>query len=63
MSEYPVASPVARLQARTDIYVTNLWHQRIQLNAFEQALLPLVDGTRNVPALVGEMAGSPHRGR
>jgi len=51
-SDRPVASPLARLQARTNDTVTTLLHTQIAIadvNALR--LLPLVDGTRDRAAL------------
>jgi protein-L-isoaspartate O-methyltransferase len=51
-SERPVASPLARLQARTSDVVTTLLHVPVRIadtNALR--LLPLVDGTRDRAAL------------
>ena len=51
-SDRPVASPLARLQARTRDSVTTLLHTQVgiaDVNALR--LLPLVDGTRDRAAL------------
>ena len=46
--ERPVASPLARLQARTSDVVTTLLHVPVRIaDANALRLLPLVDGTRN----------------
>ena len=48
----PVASPLARLQARTRDDVTTLLHTRVRIaDANALRLLPLVDGTRDRAAL------------
>jgi hypothetical protein len=52
LSERPIASPLARLQARTSDRVTTLLHIPVTIadvNALK--LLPLVDGTRDRAAL------------
>jgi len=50
--ERPVASPLARLQARRASEVTNLLHKSITMNPFSRVLLPLLDGTRDRTALL-----------
>ena len=51
-SDRPVASPLARLQARTRDDVTTLLHTRVRIaDANALRLLPLVDGTRDRAAL------------
>ena len=51
-SERPVASPLARLQARTRNVVTTLLHMPVSLaDADALRLLPFVDGTRDRAAL------------
>jgi methyltransferase-like protein len=51
ISQRPVASPVARWQAQSDCRVTNLRHERIQLEAVSHHLLPYLDGSRDRAAL------------
>jgi methyltransferase-like protein/SAM-dependent methyltransferase len=55
--ERPVASALARLQAESNHLVTNLRHERVSLNKLEHQLLPLLDGTRDQPALLAALAG------
>ncbi len=55
VSDEPLASPVARLEAASRTVVTNLWHERVTLNPAQAALLPLVDGTRDRAALVAAL--------
>ena len=55
ISDEPLASPVARLEAAGRTVVTNLWHDRVTLNPAQRALLPLVDGTRDRAALVAAL--------
>ena len=51
-SDRPVASPLARLQARTRDDVTTLLHTQVRIaDAHALRLLPLVDGTRDRAAL------------
>lgn len=50
-SERPQASPLARLQAAGNRPVVNLRHESRNLLDFDRAVLPLLDGTRDRPAL------------
>jgi SAM-dependent methyltransferase len=52
VSERPVASPVARLQACGDSRVTNREHWGKGLGPFDRFLLTLMDGTRNREELI-----------
>jgi len=52
----PCASPLARLQARRNGTVTNLRHEPVALDDLQRRLLPLLDGTRDVAALVAALA-------
>jgi len=45
--EFPLASPLARLQAEQGMVVTNLRHQRVQLGALNHELLRNLDGHRD----------------
>ncbi len=57
VSERPVASPLARLQLQAGPNVTTLRHTRIQVeDSLLGNLLLLLDGTRDRPALVKELA-------
>lgn len=54
--ERPIASPLARLQARRSSQVTSLCHHTVELeNTYGQPLLPLLDGTRDRGAIRTEM--------
>ncbi len=54
--ERPLAGPLPRMQAKLGVReVTNLRHRPVPLNAYELALLPKLDGTRDHAALVDEM--------
>ncbi len=54
--EHPVASPLARWQARTSQQLANLCHAPVVLeNASGRHLLMLLDGSRNRSALLREM--------
>jgi methyltransferase-like protein/SAM-dependent methyltransferase len=52
VSERPTASPLARLQAAGGNQVTSLRHRLVALTPFDRHLLPLLDGTRDRPALL-----------
>jgi methyltransferase-like protein/SAM-dependent methyltransferase len=53
VGECPVASPVARLQAQRGAKVTNLRHERVDLDETGHHLLPYLDGSRGRAELVG----------
>src|SRR6266436_1453372 len=56
VSEKPLASPLARLQARQGTLVTNLFHANIKLeDDLGIRLLLLLDGTRDRATLVREL--------
>jgi methyltransferase-like protein len=57
ISERPVASPVARLQAQNGNKVTNLRHERIELAGTCYHLLRYLDGSRDRAALLDALAG------
>lgn len=48
----PEASAVARLQAQREAYVTNMRHERINLDKINFRLLPYLDGSHDRAALV-----------
>ncbi len=52
ISERPLASRIARYEALLSPNVTNPYHQNVRLNALTWQLLPFVDGTRDLAALV-----------
>jgi len=54
-SARPVASPLARLQAQRGHTVTNLRNDLVQLSELLHRIMPLLDGTRDVDALVAGM--------
>jgi methyltransferase-like protein/cyclopropane fatty-acyl-phospholipid synthase-like methyltransferase len=54
-SARPVASPLARLQAERAEIVTNLRNDQVVLSELLRRILPRLDGTRDVDALVAEM--------
>jgi methyltransferase-like protein/SAM-dependent methyltransferase len=56
IGERPVASPVARFQAKTNAVVTNLRHERIELSRLAHHLLPYLDGSRDRSALLDVLA-------
>lgn len=47
LSERPVASPVARWQAVDSTYITNLWHERVELEDMSRFILRHLDGQNN----------------
>jgi hypothetical protein len=58
VSERPVASPLARLQARRGSEMATLLHQPLHLDAFERALVPLLDGNRDLATLADALAAN-----
>ncbi len=54
-STRPVASPLARLQAARGAAVTNLRHEPVILPEVPRRMLPLLDGTRDIEALVADI--------
>ncbi len=54
--ERPVASPLARIQARDNERVTNLRHRSVELGAFDRLVLRHLDGTRDRQALLDQVA-------
>jgi methyltransferase-like protein len=62
VSERPVASPWARYQARDELKVTNLRHERVEIDPLNQYLLPFLDGTRNCEDLVDLLLAGPVAG-
>ena len=62
IAEFPVASPLARLQAAVAAGVTNLRHEVVALSKLDRALLPLLDGKCTRAALVDHLADLTRRG-
>jgi methyltransferase-like protein len=48
----PVASPLARLQAKAGDHVTTFRHETVVLGDFERLLLTRLDGKTDVPSLL-----------
>ena len=59
VSERPVASPWARWQAREETKVTNLRHERVEVDPLNQYLLPFLDGSRDCNALIDLLLAGP----
>jgi methyltransferase-like protein/2-polyprenyl-3-methyl-5-hydroxy-6-metoxy-1,4-benzoquinol methylase len=59
VSERPVASPLARLQAKAGARITNLRHERVKLDEFERCLLPYLDGHHDLDDLVDVSEETP----
>jgi methyltransferase-like protein/2-polyprenyl-3-methyl-5-hydroxy-6-metoxy-1,4-benzoquinol methylase len=62
VSERPVASPWARWQAGEEVKVTNLRHERVEVDPLNQYLLPFLDGSRDCDALVDLLLAGPVAG-
>jgi methyltransferase-like protein len=63
LSARPLASPLARLQAEHTATVTNLRHEPVNLSDFPRRMLPLLDGTRDVEALVAGVVRLAQEGK
>jgi methyltransferase-like protein len=59
ISERPVGSPLACLQAHERTTVTNLRHERVRLDAFSRYLLCHLDGCHDRPALLDRFMAGP----
>lgn len=59
VSERPQASPVARFQAQVSPIVTNMRHERVNLDGFNRYLLRQLDGTRDRAALLRRFLEGP----
>lgn len=57
VSRRPVASPLARLQAGSSARVTNLRRRGVDLADIDRAVLLLLDGTRDLDAVVEALVG------
>jgi methyltransferase-like protein len=62
-SAKPLASPLARLQSELGPMVTNLRHEPVKLNELSRRMLPLLDGTRDVEALVAGVVRLAQEGK
>ncbi len=62
ISEQPVASPVARLQAQSSNVVTNPRHLRVSLEEIDHRLLPYLDGSRDRADLLKILEGLAREG-
>ena len=62
LSERPVASPLARLEVRTEPVASSLLHLEVKLADFDKLVLRLLDGTRDREALVDEIIRAVDRG-
>jgi hypothetical protein len=59
VSDRPIASAVARLQAQEGDRVTNVRHERVELDQLNLYLLPFLDGSHDRAALVGRLEEGP----
>ena len=63
ISERPVASPVARYQAKSSDRVVNLRHENIVLTTTDRHILTLLDGRRDRAALMDALVGMVETGQ
>ncbi|MBN1582807.1 MAG: methyltransferase regulatory domain-containing protein [Anaerolineae bacterium] len=59
VSERPVASSSARLQAKMNVRITNLRHERVTVDAVDRYLLPYLDGDHDLSDLVDVLGNDP----
>jgi methyltransferase-like protein/protein-L-isoaspartate O-methyltransferase len=57
VSEYPLATALARFQSREDSYAVNLKHLRVDLNDFSRLVLAQLDGEKDRAALLDFLVG------
>ena len=62
LSQRPVASPLARFEARNESMVTSLLHVGVNLSPFDRFVLRQLDGTHDEPAVVEEVIDAVARG-
>jgi SAM-dependent methyltransferase len=63
LSDKPIASHLARIQAQSGNTVTNLRHEAGQLNDFGREVISLLDGTHDRPAMVAKLVRAVEAGR
>jgi len=62
ISEYPLASPLTRLQIQQQAPVTNLRHDNCNLDSLTRYLLPYLDGNHNKTMLVDTVLAAIKKG-
>lgn len=62
LSERPMASPLARFEARSEPMVTSMLHLEVKLSEFDRCVLKLLDGTRDRDAIVADVQSAIQRG-
>ena len=62
LSARPVASPLARFEARREPLVTSLVHSAVNLSPFDRFVVRQLDGTRDQTDVVEEVLGACRRG-
>jgi methyltransferase-like protein/2-polyprenyl-3-methyl-5-hydroxy-6-metoxy-1,4-benzoquinol methylase len=55
IGDRPTASPLARIQARTGVAITNLRHHTVRLDPVARAILCLLDGSHDRATLAAEL--------
>ncbi len=63
VSARPLASPVARWQARREDIITNRSFEAVRLELLDREVIGLLDGTRETPQIVEELAARARSGR
>jgi methyltransferase-like protein len=62
VSDKPMVSPLARMQARDGKMATTPKHESVNLGPFEKFVTQRLDGTRNHEALIAELLGAVESG-
>ncbi|MEE4378942.1 MAG: class I SAM-dependent methyltransferase [Candidatus Competibacteraceae bacterium] len=62
-NQYPIANPLARLQAGSNSLVTGRQHKAIGLDIFHRRLLQLLDGSRDIPMLIEQLSAEIMNGQ
>lgn len=60
VSQFPVASPLARCQAASDAPIANLRHRLTDVNPIDRLILPQLDGTHDLQALLDFLQKQVH---
>jgi methyltransferase-like protein len=63
VSDKPCICPLARFQATRGRFVTNRRHQPVMLDPLAAVLIPLLDGTRDIDALIASVAALVEEGK
>lgn len=59
IGDHPMVSSIVRLEAPHQGSITNLRHERVELDTMEWFLAPRLDGTKDIDALIDEVMAGP----